>query len=126
MSAPHRLLHTLVLSSAYLLEGCAVSHRVDTPDASAPAADASAPIDAAAPVDAAAPIDAAAPVDAAEPIDAATPVDAGDPRFCEPGWPTTKAQRTIEIEGTTYVCSWLDESDGGVDVSQCCILVPVP
>lgn len=122
----HRLLHTLVFSSMFMLHGigCAKSTTRDEPDAGAEDM-----VDAhmAHMVDAGAPVvmDAGdVRVDAFVPAapDAGAP-DASDPRFCEPGWPTTKGQWMAEIDGELWGC----EGHGGgaadaaaIDLSECC------
>jgi hypothetical protein len=94
----HRLLHTLVFSSSFLVDGCAMAHVVDG--------------------------DAGAAADALETPDAFAPPDAAiDVRACEPGWPTTKGQFNIERDGVWYACgSGVDREDP--DLSLCCVRVP--
>lgn len=117
----HRLLHTLVFSSMFMLHGtlggCAKSSTREEPDA-----DTEDMVDAGAPLvtDAGGLVTADAFVPAAS--DAGAP-DAADPRFCEPGWPTTKGQWTAEVDGELWGC----EGHGGgpadasaIDLSDCC------
>lgn len=123
----HRLLHTLVFSSMFMLHGtlggCARSNTREEPDA-----DTEDMVDAGAPVatDAGEVMMADAHVPAASDAgapDAGAP-DAGDPRFCEPGWPTTKGQWTAEVDGELWGCEgpghWTGEDAGPIDVSECC------
>ncbi|MBZ0116381.1 MAG: hypothetical protein IT378_13070 [Sandaracinaceae bacterium] len=102
----HRLLHTLVFSSMVMLQGCSRSHGHEDTDASTPRDAGIDPIDAT-------PI---APADAAVP-----PADAGDPRLCEPGWPTTKGQWTVDVDGQLWLCE--GEMTDPPDLSGCCLAV---
>ncbi len=88
----HRLLHTLVLSSSFLLDACATVH---------------------------------APSDAGD----AAPSDGStiDPRLCEPGWPTTKAQFTVMVGEVTYGCRHLEgNTPESPDLSLCCVVPEAP
>ena len=140
----HRLFCSLVLSSSFLVDGCATAHSGATADAGTPddaslgaggdahvaVGDATLPRE----TDAAtAAVDAAPPPadDAfvlAEP-DAASPGDdAGvltDPRACEPGWPTTKGIFHVTRDGLVYGCHFLEGSTPDMpDLDRCCIVGP--
>jgi hypothetical protein len=142
----HRLLHSLVISSVMALEGlgCAFSHtpepaREPPPDPLEPppmgfddgAVDAG-PLDTGTAdtgrpgtgsADTGAP-DTGSPDTSPAPTDTGAP-DGSDPRFCEPGWPTTKASfcRTIEEEDMpprVECCSTVFFTDGGGRGEACC------
>ena len=133
----HRLLHSLVFSSVLALDatGCTTSHGLPamppSPDAEGlsidggvlpTTTDASVPP---VPTDAFVP---PVPTDAFIPApspDASIPPDAfvpGDDRFCEEGWPTTKATSCIEVEGMPFLrcCS----NTSPEVVGTCCLLDP--
>jgi predicted small secreted protein len=140
----HRLFCSLVLSSSFLVDGCATAH------SGAPTGDAATPDDAASGAgqdaqlaaadaglaiadDAAlAPLDAAPPPpDAwllAEPDAPPTGDDGGvltDPRACEPGWPTTKGIFHVMRDGLVYGCRFLEGSTPEMpDLDRCCIVGP--
>ncbi len=133
----HRLLHTLVVSSALspLGLGCAFSHRepilerepepLDLPgvtDEAATVVDAGPEESGASPEDVGVSAeDAGARAPDAEAADAGP--DPMDLRFCEPGWPTTKASYCYTLDESEMpprvVCcnSWGGE-DGG---RSCCL-----
>jgi len=149
----HRLFCSLVLSSSFLVDGCATAHSGAGPDAGAPddaapgaggdagrglddasivrAADAAlAPLDDAA----LAPLDDAAPAPREDAFVLAAPDaapggdDAGvltDPRACEPGWPTTKGIFHVTRDGLVYGCHFLDGSTPEMpDLDRCCVVGP--
>lgn len=105
-----RLLHSLVFSSVLALEsaGCTVAHAPltdagggDPPDGGSDAG-----------------------TDAGFDAGSDAGFDAGDVRFCEPGWPTTKAMICVDQpDGTTECCSTL-LPDGSPEA--CCIGVREP
>lgn len=140
----HRLLHSLVISSLFALEGSGCTSSHDRPplpppppdgddagtwwlDAGAPRprdagvrrSDAGrSPSDAGAPADAGPP-DAAAPSDAGAPSDGGFAADGGEMPMCEPGWPTTKGFFCTELEnGEIVCCDSLLLPDGG---GRCCV-----
>ena len=123
----HRLLHSLVFSSVMALDatGCTTSHEPQDmpprPDADGLTSDGGLP-----PVlsDGGVPpvlTDAFVPPEPSR--DASVPPDAfmpTDDRFCEEGWPTTKATSCTEVEGMSFLrCCNLIRPDGGED---CCLL----
>ena len=133
----HRLLHSLVFSSSFLLDACASTHASPLGDAGLPgdggpaAGDAGSSLgDAAAASDAfLAPDepDAALEPDAFAEPDAAAEPDAGafvDPRACEPGWPTTKGIFHVIQNGLVYGCRHGVTSPETPDVELCCIVGP--
>lgn len=92
----HRLFCSLVLSSSFLVDGCATAHSGVTPDAGTPQ-------------------DAA--LDRAD--------AAPDPRACEPGWPTTKGIFHVTRDGLVYGCHFLDGSTPEMpDLDRCCVVGP--
>ena len=103
----HRLLHTLVFSSGFLLDGCATTHGT-MPDAGPLAPDAAEPPDAFVAPDA---------------FSADASVSVTDPRACEPGWPTTKAVFDVERDGVWYGCRFGVTDPESPDLSLCCIIV---
>ncbi|MFO0628198.1 MAG: hypothetical protein U0325_21675 [Polyangiales bacterium] len=119
----HRLFHTLVLSSASLIVGCASAPRpaATTVASTAPAqaeAPAPAPTTAPAVAEAPAPDDTPAPaprrdVSALSAEELQTVLR--DVRTCSPGWPTTKGAslfppQAVSRNGHTYACVWRDGS----------------
>ncbi len=138
----HRLFHTLVISSSFLLDACATTHATEGPDGgaspdAAPGSDAATPPpdafampDALAEADAFVAPDAFASPDAFETPDAFVPPtdDAGvfvDPRACEPGWPTTKGVFHVERDGILYGCRHAEGSNPDMpDLERCCVLGP--
>ena len=111
MAMRSKLFHTLVLSSFTL--GCSKTHtRPMSVSDAGPANDAAAASDAG--------------------------FDANDPRYCEPGWPTTKggpravcvdAERRISADGLPCAANYLCEGDviGEVGTpvdASCCLLRP--
>lgn len=127
----HRLLHTLVFSSGFLLDGCATTHGSapdagpGLPDAPVPSPDAETSPDAWLAPDAFAPPDAFDPPDAFVPPDAFSPdaaVVITDPRACEPGWPTTKAVFEVERDGVRYGCRFPEVEHEEPDLSLCCVI----
>jgi hypothetical protein len=135
----HRLFCSLVLSSSFLVDGCATAHSGTPTDDAGTSGDAplGAGGDAAlATPDAALPrTDDAAiappPEDAfvlAEPDAAPSGDDAGvltDPRACEPGWPTTKGIFHVTRDGLVYGCHFLEGSTPEMpDLDRCCVVGP--
>ena len=114
--------------------GCSRSH--GTPGRVPDETDASAPLDppdanrsradARDAHDAGGPERADAGEDAAAARDAAVADDAGDLRLCEPGWPTTKGQWTLEAAGRTWLCSGpgglAGEPDPDPEALGCCLI----
>lgn len=89
----HRLFHTLVISSAVLLDGCATTHATSFSDAGPPT-------------------DAYVAPDAA-----------ADPRACEAGWPTTKGDFRHRLDGLLLRCPGSARvGPDEVDVAQCCVI----
>ena len=87
----HRLLHSLVFSSAALLGGCGAAHATSAGDVpSAPDAGSDAP----------------------------------DVRTCEPGWPTTKGQFRVDLDGVAYSCAHPVEPGVPPDLTMCCVIRP--
>lgn len=133
----HRLFHSLVISSSFLLDACASTHVDGQSDASpqpdagpSSASDAGAAADAFFAPDAFVQPDAFAPPDAYEAPDAFEPPDAFaaddvfvDPRACEPGWPTTKGVFHVIRDGLAYGCRHSETSNPETpNLDECCIL----
>jgi len=119
----HRLFHTLVISSSFLLDACATTHGDVRDDASLPPDAGPSPAS-----DAGAAADAFAEPDAFAAPDAFVEPDAGvfvDPRACEPGWPTTKGIFHVIRDGITYGCRFSETSNPDMpDLEMCCVLGP--
>jgi hypothetical protein len=129
----HRLFCSLVLSSSFLVEGCATTHSAPSGDAGAPDDDTADDAALSRADDAGfAPRDASAPAAdswvLAEPDAAPAGDDAGlltDPRACEPGWPTTKGTFHVTRDGLVHGCRYLEGSTPDMpDLDRCCIVGP--
>ena len=120
-----RLFHTLVLSSAAIIEGCATA----PPPQSAAAPPATAPATTAPTV-----ATADAPAEPApervrslsERSEAEVRAMVADARACEPGWPTTKSAnlyppQTVTLNGRTYACVLRPDRP-----NDCCALAATP
>lgn len=110
----HRLFHTLVLSSAVLLEACGGSSGTSEPTSSGTATNE----DTSGSEQAATDTSNATQVAA---LDAEMQAAVRDARACENGWPTTKGARFTSDATNTYACSSL-----GSQTLVCCVSGPAP